>query len=59
MAAKTKRVGRPKITDPREGQIALRVTPAEREKLIAAADRDNRPLSQWLRIIALERAEQS
>lgn len=48
--------GRPKITDPRERQIAVRITPEEREELAAAANRDQRPLSQWLRIIGLERA---
>jgi uncharacterized protein (DUF1778 family) len=37
--------------------LTLRVSPDERERLLKAAMADDRPLSAWLRKIALEAAD--
>ena len=56
MKAKRKIIGRPRTGKAREHQIAVRVTPAERNELAAAAARDDRPLSYWLRKLGLDKA---
>ena len=48
------KVGRPRAADPRTIQIQIRVTPAERDELEAAATADHRAMSQWIRLAALE-----
>ena len=43
----------------RAGAVLLALTPEEREELRAAAIRDSRPLSAWIRLVALRAAEAS
>jgi uncharacterized protein (DUF1778 family) len=43
--------GRPRVTDPAEDRIRIRVTPAEKAKYRAAADRDGATLSGWVKAI--------
>ena len=47
------------MTEQKTDILTLRVTPSEREKLVAAAKADDRPLSSWLRKLALEAAEKA
>ena len=42
---------------PREDRILIRVTPAERKAIEAAAKADGRSLSGWLRFVALAAAK--
>lgn len=54
---KPRPVGRPKAATPRTTGIAVRLTPDERAACEAAAARDSRTLSAWLRLVALRAAQ--
>ena len=49
--AKKKKMGRPKLPrgTSRASLITLRVQPAERKRIEAAAKREGKPLSEWIR----------
>jgi hypothetical protein len=40
----------------RAGAVLVLLTPEEREEIRAAAERDERPMTAWLRRVALEAA---
>lgn len=40
----------------RSGAVLVLLTPEEREEIRAAADRDERPMTAWLRRVALQAA---
>jgi len=55
----TKR-GRPPVEGrARPEAVMVRLTAEERLELEAAAEADNRPLSQWMRLVVLEVARRS
>ena len=58
--AKTKRIGRPPLPkSERKGeQIKIVVTKEQRRTLEAAAERNERTLSDWIRLVALRAAEE-
>lgn len=53
METKPKRPrGRPRVTDPANDRIRIRVTPAEKAKYQAASERDKAPsLSAWVKAL--------
>ena len=55
---KPRPVGRPKSTAPRTTGIAVRLTADERAVCEAAAAKDSRTISAWLRLVALRAASQ-
>ena len=51
------RAPKPRRTGPRYlGSVTVPLTPEEREELRAAAEREERPLSAWIRRTALQAA---
>ena len=52
-----KKVGRPKSAAPARDQINVRLREGERAKLVQAAERDRRTLSDWARLALLDAAE--
>jgi hypothetical protein len=57
-AAKKVRMGRPPLAeeDVRDVFFKIRVSPKERDEIVAAAERDGKPATQWARDVLLATA---
>jgi uncharacterized protein (DUF1778 family) len=48
----------PKRSPRRSGAVLVLLTPDERDEIRAAAERDDRPLTAWIRRVALREARE-